>query len=265
MTAAGSAPAERAYNVLAPVYDEQVAGDQWMRRLLWARYDALFRHGDHVLDLGCGTGTDLLYLARRGMHVTGVDVSAGMLARAREKIDRSGMAQAAHIELRDLNDSGDLGPARFDGVITSFAALNTVESPRSLAAALAGVVRPGGHMIAHVLNRRSLREWVGLLAHGRLARAHALKHQRERVFVLSGVAVRHRLWHGMELYEEGFEPFFELERMYALGIFRSTEQRQNSGGSGSWLGRLDARAGGTSPFVNWGRWVVLEMVRKPRH
>lgn len=38
-----------------------------------------------VLDIGCGTGRHAIELARRGYPVTGIDLSANQLARAREK------------------------------------------------------------------------------------------------------------------------------------------------------------------------------------
>ena len=38
-----------------------------------------------ILDLGCGTGSHALLLARRGYQVTGVDRSQEMLAQARQK------------------------------------------------------------------------------------------------------------------------------------------------------------------------------------
>lgn len=44
-------------------------------------------HGDPVLELGCGTGRVLLYLARRGHAVSGVDNSPEMLARLRQKLE----------------------------------------------------------------------------------------------------------------------------------------------------------------------------------
>lgn len=39
-----------------------------------------------VLDLGCGVGRVLTWLARRASHVVGVDVAPGMLARARRRV-----------------------------------------------------------------------------------------------------------------------------------------------------------------------------------
>src|SRR3712207_1920238 len=42
------------------------------------------RQDDHVLDLGCGIGRLTRVLASRAAHVTAIDVSPAMLARARE-------------------------------------------------------------------------------------------------------------------------------------------------------------------------------------
>src|ERR1700730_6773734 len=46
--------------------------------------------GEHVLDVGCGCGATVLELARRvgaTGHVTGVDISAPMLARAQSRVN----------------------------------------------------------------------------------------------------------------------------------------------------------------------------------
>ena len=45
--------------------------------------DTVRRNGGPVLDIGCGTGRLAIPLAREGLAVTGVDLSDGMLARAR--------------------------------------------------------------------------------------------------------------------------------------------------------------------------------------
>lgn len=50
--------------------------------------------GQRLLEIGCGTGGGLAWLARRGVAATGLDLSAGMLARARATISRSGVQRA---------------------------------------------------------------------------------------------------------------------------------------------------------------------------
>ncbi len=42
-----------------------------------------------ILDIGCGTGRHAIELTRRGYRVTGVDLSAGMLAKARHNAERA--------------------------------------------------------------------------------------------------------------------------------------------------------------------------------
>jgi len=48
----------------------------------------------HILDIGCGTGRDMAYFESQGLTVTGLDLSAGMLAYARH---------AAHGALVQMN------------------------------------------------------------------------------------------------------------------------------------------------------------------
>jgi SAM-dependent methyltransferase len=48
--------------------------------------------GGPVLDLGCGTGRVSLAIAKTGIPVTGLDLSAAMLARARRKAEEMGLS-----------------------------------------------------------------------------------------------------------------------------------------------------------------------------
>jgi SAM-dependent methyltransferase len=66
-----------------------------------------------ALDLGCGTGTNCLYLARHGWHATGVDFVAAPIARAEAKARAAGpfpgsarflRGDVTHLETLDLGE-----------------------------------------------------------------------------------------------------------------------------------------------------------------
>lgn len=105
----------------------------------------LFR-GD-VLDAGCGTGENALYLAARGHRVVGVDVAPTAIARARDKARERGLdvtfAEADACEL-----AGYAG--RFDTVLDSglFHSLTGGEQARYVAA-LHRATR--SHAVVHLL------------------------------------------------------------------------------------------------------------------
>jgi SAM-dependent methyltransferase len=70
-------------------------------------------HGS-VLDAGCGTGENALYLASRGHEVWGVDFVAGAIEKARAKAAERGLAVT--FERADARKLGSLGRT-FDTVI----------------------------------------------------------------------------------------------------------------------------------------------------
>ncbi|MFE0903340.1 class I SAM-dependent methyltransferase [Streptomyces rochei] len=106
---------------------------------------ALVPPGSRVLDAGCGTGRVLVELARLGYDGVGVDRDASMLAVARRSAPRLTWVQA---DLADL-DSSTAG-AGFDLVVAAgnVFPLLAPGTEGAVAAALAGVLRPGGLLVA---------------------------------------------------------------------------------------------------------------------
>jgi len=101
-----------------------------------------------LLDLGCGTGSHAFIFDRRGYRVTGVDISAEMLAVAEKK--RSGLEkmELIHEDIRTLR----LGKT-FDVVVMMFAVLGYQYTNADVTAALRTVrehLRPGGVFIFDV-------------------------------------------------------------------------------------------------------------------
>ena len=105
------------------------------------------RPGARLLDAGCGTGDDALALAglvAPGGRVTGVDLSAEMVAEARRRCgDADGALEFLAGDLLAL----PLPDAGFDGCRAE-RTLQHVDDPGRAVAELARVTRPGGWVVA---------------------------------------------------------------------------------------------------------------------
>ncbi|WP_227131489.1 class I SAM-dependent methyltransferase [Halorubellus salinus] len=97
--------------------------------------------GDTVVDLGCGTGANLPYL-REAVGptgtVVGVDLTAGMLARAQRLVDANGWRNV-HVVQGDATRPPVDGPV--DGVLASFV-VGMLDDPASAVADWCELVRP---------------------------------------------------------------------------------------------------------------------------
>jgi demethylmenaquinone methyltransferase/2-methoxy-6-polyprenyl-1,4-benzoquinol methylase len=92
-----------------------------------------------VLDAGCGTGELCRRLADRGARVSGLDLCAGLLARAHSLAPEAALARG---DVHAL----PFAAARFD-LATSVLVLHYLEDPDRAVAEMARVVRPGGRLI----------------------------------------------------------------------------------------------------------------------
>jgi SAM-dependent methyltransferase len=253
----------RAYDAIAPTYDEQVRGDYWMRQVLWERFQRTFRPGERVLDVACGTGVDAVFLASQGIQVVGIDASPGMIARLRARAEAQRLADRIESQVLDFSHLDSLPAASFDGIISSFAGLNTAADLEPFAAAATRLLRPDGRMILHLLGPFSLWEWLGLVAHGSWRVARDLGRQRERVFTIGGQTVCHYLADPDETYQRCFAPTFRRNRVYSLGCLRPPHNlRRVPAPLVSALGRAERGVAARRPFVNWGRFFVLELERR---
>ena len=102
--------------------------------------------GEIVLDLGCGAGTDLLIAAQMTGptgRVIGVDMTAGMLERARASADEMGID---NVELHEsLIESLPLEDASVDVVISN-GVIDLVPDKDAVLDEIERVLRPGGRL-----------------------------------------------------------------------------------------------------------------------
>ena len=98
-----------------------------------------------ALDLGCGTGTNALYLAQRGFLVTAIDVSHRAVALAKRKIQAARLTERVRLERGDVTRLRRWVPGssiHFAYDIGCFHNLKTA-ARRDYVTALTDVLRPG--------------------------------------------------------------------------------------------------------------------------
>lgn len=135
-----------AYNEWSAIYDSNVnrtrdlEADVTRQRLAGRRFAS-------IIEIGCGTGKNTVFLAEIGASVLALDFSEQMLAKARSKVS------APHVRFeqadvtkpwRAADDSADL--------VTCSLVLEHVESLDAAFAEAARVLRPGGWLLVNELH-----------------------------------------------------------------------------------------------------------------
>ena len=115
--------------------------------------------GKRVLEVGCGTGTDLLQFARGGSKVIGIDLTPRSIEITRQRF-----------RVYDLNGGFAIGDAEnlafpdnsFD-VVYSFGVIHHTPDTQRAVSEFHRVLSPGGRAIVMLYNRASLYYWTSLM------------------------------------------------------------------------------------------------------
>jgi SAM-dependent methyltransferase len=75
-----------------------------------ARHADLLPTAGRALDLACGQGCGAVWLARRGLEVWGLDVSAVAIGQARDLAHLAGVGDRCRFDVVDLDDGLPAGP-----------------------------------------------------------------------------------------------------------------------------------------------------------
>lgn len=139
------------FDTIAPSYDR-------LNHILSLDVDRLWRRHalreivdgtpQKILDVACGTGDSTVVTAKAsapGSHVTGVDISEGMMAVAVEKAIKAGVADKVTIQAAD-GENLSFGDGTFDRVSCAFGIRNFEHKERGLAE-FHRVLSPGGKAV----------------------------------------------------------------------------------------------------------------------
>jgi SAM-dependent methyltransferase len=118
-----------------------------------------------IIDLGCGQGTQALRLARRGYEVTGVDASAGLLARFERDLaaEPAGVRRRVRVECALIGDYAERAGVSLFSAVLCHGVLMYSADPEPVLQAIAAMTAPGGVVSLLVRNGDALAMRPGLL------------------------------------------------------------------------------------------------------
>ena len=239
---------------MAAIYDAsftRTAVGKALRGLVWSRLGSTFRHAQRILELGCGTGEDALWLGRNGIEVVATDASAQMIDVARRKLLQE--TSSARVEFQCVpaeNLAMLTGKPSFDGVFSNFGAVNCIADLPRVIGQVAGRLVPGARLVWVVMGRHVPWEWLWFIARGKPAKAM-------RRYSRQGAQ-----WRGMKIaYHTPKQmaallwPYFEITRISPLGWALPPSY------AASWLNRSPrALAALTRLEISTQHWPVLAAV-----
>jgi SAM-dependent methyltransferase len=107
--------------------------------------------GEHILDLGCGTGQLTAKIAESGAAVVGLDRSAEMIGQARQNYPG--------LDFRLADGANFSYPGEFDAVFSN-AALHWITEPENAIRSIASSLRPGGRFLAEFGGKRNIQGFL---------------------------------------------------------------------------------------------------------
>lgn len=220
----------KGYDDLAPTYDREIGANPIgirMREIFRETLTEALPSSGLVFEIGCGSGIDALWLARKGFQVVATDISEGMVRQVSRKAREAGLADrvvarrlAAH-EIGTL--TAEFGEGAFDGGYSHAGALNMEPNLATTPPQVSRLLRPQASFTCSVINRSSLFELLFYpfvlrprKAFRRLGNVIPLPISREPP--LNRHVVPARFYAPAELIDL-FEPWLQVVRFRGLQVF----------------------------------------------
>lgn len=209
------------FDAIAPDYDQTFSSStigRAQRAAVWRELATAFQAGDRVLEIGCGTGIDACFLAKRGVRVFAFDSSPEMISITTRKASEQKLEHLVQASVLRAEDIGSLARDAFDGAFSNFGALNCVEDLRHFAQDLARLLKPGATAMLCFMGPYCLWEIVWYLTRGNTRKAFRRRHRSGvTARIADGVLVHVRYPNIGEL-EHAFAPLFRVTSIKGIGV-----------------------------------------------
>lgn len=255
-----------AFSRTAEKYDAFAADHPHLARLrnkVYAHVEKFIPRGARILELNAGTGIDAVALAKRGYAVHATDISAGMLARLRDKVERENLNSQVTFQQLSFTELDKIEGAPFDAVFSDLGGLNCIPNLSPVIRQLPRVLKAGGAATWVLMPRVCLWEMGELfrgnfkLAFRRFSPRGVRAHLEGLAFNVFYFSPRQAIaWFGEDYKNIALE---------GLSVFTPTAESKNFAKRLPKLYRAlawcDDRLSQRAPFRGWGDFFILTMRR----
>ena len=142
----GAAEAIADYSQVTELSGTQGSRAQWARMCQRYYFARQFCEGKEVLEIACGSGQGLGFLARRARRVVGIDIDERVLSLARSHY-------RSRIEIRQMDGQVLAFADQSFDVVVHFEAIYYLPQPEQFASEVHRVLRPGGVLVVCTANK----------------------------------------------------------------------------------------------------------------
>jgi ubiquinone/menaquinone biosynthesis C-methylase UbiE len=256
-----------AFTAISGTFDETFEASPIIHRIRSRVYGLITESvpaGGRILDISCGTGIDAIQLARYGFIVDGIDISPGMVERARLKAHSENMTNVS-FRVASFEHLTAFPDQLYECVFSNFGGLNCVEDLGNVALEASRVAKPGAWFIGVVMPNVSLWEIISGMA--RLKFRYAFR-RLGKVTAATGFG-RHSFsvyYHSPRSVASRFKAWFEVSNIIGLSIFSPPPSAQSflrrHPKFTALLERVDSAVESLPPFRSIGDHFIIIMKRK---
>ncbi len=210
------------FSEVASEYDRSFSDKPYVRALrarVQRTMSERFAHSGTILELGCGTGIDAVFLAAQGYRIIATDPSKGMIQMATRRAAAAGK-EICFMQLR-AEELSCIRSNSVDGILSNFGALNCVSNLETVLHESNRILRDNGVFILTLINKFSAVETLAYLRHGHIRQAFR-RWTRGGVSVPVGSGSVLTYYHSLSSLKKMIQGTFTIREVVGLNILTPT-------------------------------------------
>lgn len=219
---------KESFDLLAEHYDRdfvEASIGSAQRKLVYQYLEPLINIPENlrILDLGCGTGQDLIFMAKPGHQIVGIDSSQQMILKSAEKVEKHQLT--GQVELKQWDITHFLASADedtgFDIIFSNFGALNLLplDDWDKIVANVDQKSSKGSYLILIMFSAFCLWETLYFLLRGRWKQAGRRWSRKGASFTYEKGSTERIYYYTPRKLASLFKPLYKVKKVLPIGCF----------------------------------------------